>query len=1034
MSDYSLNHTDMKKIIYTILLTCFLLPGITFAQTVIRGTVKDNTGGIPGVTVREKNNLGNGTSTNVNGEFQLSLKGTNKIIEISFLGFVTQEVNTTGKTNVTITLQEDLKNLDEVVVTGYGTVKKITNTGAISTVSGADVRTTPTTNVQNTLAGRAPGFFSQQRSGQPGKTGSDFYIRGVNSLASESQKPLVIVDDVEYTYDQLSQIDVNEIESFTILKDASTTAVYGIKGANGVVVVTTRRGKVGKPRVTFNTESGLQEAVHVPNFLNSFQVATLKNEAIANDNDGTPPEFSPEDLEHWRTGDDPYGHPDVNWYKALFKQFAYQNRNSIDIQGGSEKIKYFISTGQVYQDGLLRNFSKGNYEAPQNNYAYERYTFRTNLDMQATKDLKLRLDVSGRIGNTTEPHVTGSISNVSALSTIYSFGRLPPYAEPLLNPDGSYPWAKRSRNIFYETSILGRLALQGYDKTYRNEFNILFGADHKLDFITKGLSVSGRIAYAGDVSYARGLNRNAIPAFYYDPVAQTYTPASNGLYRLDPLSLSSSGTNISNKTVNSLGKIDYNKTFGNHNVYGFVLYNLNNVINANGSQEYAPVSSQGYTFKTGYNYKQRYLIDFSGAYNGTSQFVGNKTKGFFPAVSAGWNIAEEPYIKKKFKFLDLLKLRGSYGLTGSDITKGNNYKTDQVYNGGPNYSFGDTNNTFSSIEEGSLGNLDITWEKSKKFDVGIDAQLFKSKLSLTIDYFSDYRYDQLFIKQNTLNIIGVTLPYTNSAITENKGYDGQVSYRDNIGKVNYNASFVFSFAKNKIIDQGEAPPRYAYLAKTGQPIGQPFGYNSLGFFQTADEVANYAHLANAKPGDLKYEDLNGDGVIDQQDYRAIGKPNLPQTVLGSTLGIGYKGFSVSVLFQGSFNYSYAIGTQASIPFQANLQENALGRWTPTNNINATFPRLSANVAGPSSPSNSSTFWMVNAKYIRLKSVDLGYSLPKKWVGALNLSTARIYFSGYDLFTWSNFSLYSQDPEVANGASGGTYPVQKVYNVGLQVGF
>lgn len=1024
----------MKKIIYTILFTCFLLPSIAFAQTVIRGTIKDITGSVPGVSVQEKGIKGNGTITNENGEFKLTLKGTAKILQITAIGYLPQEVNVAGKTSISITIKGDVKGLEEVVVVGFGTTKKITNTGAISTVSGADIRSIPTPNVQNTLAGRAPGFFSQQRSGQPGKTGSDFYIRGVNSLSAESQKPLVIVDDVEYTYDQLSQIDANEIESFTILKDASTTAVYGIKGANGVVVVTTRRGKLGKPRVSFNTESGVQSAVHVPNFLNAYQVATLKNEA--NTNDGiTVPEFTAEDLEHWRTGDDPYGHPDVDWYNALFKKYAYQNRNNIDITGGSEKIRYFISAGQFYQNGALRDFSKGTYEAPENNYAYERYTFRSNLDMQATKNLKLRLDVTGRIGNTTEPHLTGSPTNVSALSTVYSFDRLRPYSEPLLNPDGSYPWAKRSR--YFETSILGRLALQGYDKTYRNEFNILFGADHKLDFITTGLSVSGRIAYAGDVSYGRGLNRNAIPAFYYDPVAQTYTPASNGLYRLDPLSLSGSGTNISNKTVNSLAKIDYNNQFGNHHIYGFVLYNLNSVINANsnsGFQEYAPISSQGYTFKAGYDYKQRYLVDFSGAYNGTSQFVGKKTKGFFPAVSAGWNIAEEPFIKRQFKFLDLLKLRGSWGMTGSDVTKGNNYKTEQVYGGGPGYSFGETNNSFSSIQEGSLGNLNITWEKSRKTDIGIDAQFFGNKFSFTVDYFYDYRYDQLYIKQDVLNIIGVTLPYTNSAITQNKGFDGIVSLRNNIGKVNLNVGFTFSTAKNKILYQGEAAPRYAYLAKTGLPIGQTFGYNALGFFQTTDEVNNYPHLANAKPGDLKYEDINGDGVIDGQDFRAIGKPNLPQTVLGSTFGADYKGFSLNLLFQGSFDYSYQIGTQASIPFQANLQQSVLGRWTPENNVNATYPRLSADVAGPSSPANNSTFWLINAKYVRLKSVDLGYRLPQRWAGALHVATARIYLSGYDLYTWSNFSLYSQDPEVANGASGGTYPVQKVYNLGLQVGF
>jgi TonB-linked SusC/RagA family outer membrane protein len=1030
----------MKKLLQIILFTCCLAPSLLWAQTVVRGTVKDNTGGIPGVSVFEKGLSGNGTTTNERGEFTLTLKGTSKALEVTAIGYVKQTADVTGKTNIIITLVEDAKGLNEVIVVGFGTTKPITNTGAISTVSAADIRTTPTPNIQNTLAGRAPGFISQQRSGQPGRSGSEFFIRGVNSLSSDSQKPLIIVDDVEYTYDQVSQIDANEIESFTILKDASTTAVYGIKGANGVLVITTRRGKIGKPRVSFNTESGIQSAVNKPKFLNAYTVASLRNEALRNDGITLPSEyFSDSDLEHWRKGDDPYGHPDVDWYNAVFKDRAYQMRNNVDISGGSEKIKYFISTGHVFQEGMLRNFSKGTFEAPDNNYAYERYTFRSNLDMQATKDLSLRLDVTGRIGNTTEPHIS-----TSPLSTVYSFQRLSPYSQPLINPDGSYPYGARSRTGFQETSLIGRLALGGYDKTYRNEFNVLVSANHKLDFITRGLSALARIAYAGDVSYDRNLFRANIPASYYNPATDTYTQHTAGVYRLDPLTRNSTASNtITRRTVNSLAKIDYNRTFGSHTFYGFLLYNLNDVIRGsyntekdlNLLQEYPPVASQGLTFKAGYDYKQRYLIDFSGAYNGTSQFVGKKTMGFFPAVSAGWNISEEPFFKKRFKFVDLLKLRGSYGLTGSDVTRGNTYKTEQVYLVGENnYNFGETSTTYTTLEEGSLGNADITWEKSKKTDIGLDVQLFGSKLNLTVDYFYDYRYDQLFIKNDVLNIIGVSLPYTNSAITENKGWDGQISYRNKVGSVSYNAAFTFSTAVNKIVYQGEAAPRYDYLARTGRPIGQGFGYNTLGFFQTQQEVDSYAHLPNARPGDLKYEDINNDGLIDLEDQRAIGKPNLPQTVLGTNFGFEYKGFSLSILLQGSFDYSYRIATAGVIPFQANLQEVALKRWTPETAATATYPRLSSNLAGPSSPSNASSFWLVDAKYVRLKSVDIGYRIPKKWLSAIKISTARLYLSGYDLFTWANFDLYSQDPEIASLGSAGTYPVQKVYNLGLQIGF
>ncbi|TZF82787.1 TonB-dependent receptor [Pedobacter sp. BS3] len=1022
----------MKKIIQFILIYS-MLPYVIYAQNSIRGTVKDEQGALPGVSIIEKGMKGNGTVTNERGEFQLQLKGSSHTLVISSIGYITQEVNVTGKTVITVNLKTDAKGLDEVVVVGYGTTKKITNTGATSSISAAEIRTTPTPNVQNTLAGRVPGFISQQRSGQPGQSGADFYIRGVNSLNSAAQKPLIIVDDVEYTYDQVAQLDVNEIETFTVLKDASSTAVYGVKGANGVLIITTRRGKLGKPKINFVTESGLQEPFKKYHYLNAFQVASLYNEANYNDNPDAALPFTYEDLEHWRKGDDPYGHPDVDWYNVIFKNRAYQTRNNIDLSGGSERVKYFVSAGYVFQNGMLHNFSKGTGQ-PDNNYAYQRYNFRSNLDMQATKDLSLRLDVTGRLGTTTEPHIT-----TAPLSTVNSYQRLPPYAMPLINPDGSYPYAFRSR--YLEPSLVGRLALQGYDRTYRNEFNILLGGTHKLDFITKGLSIKGRVAFASDVRYVRSLSRaeGHIPAFYYDPVNNTYTQHSNQLYTLEPLTLSGGAAdNVSLKTINTQAILDYDRTFDNtHHVYGLVLYNRNQYTTGQKSLEVAPNSFRGYSFRFGYDYKRRYLIEFDGAYNGSDRFVSKNRYGWFPAVSAGWNISEEPFFKKAVKFVDLLKLRGSFGLVGSDVVANDTYKYEQVYETGSSttdYSFGESHNNAPTIQEGDLGNLDITWEKSRKTDIGLDAQLFNGQLSFGIDYFYDLRYDQLISRRSVLDIIGIGLPLVNLGRTENKGWDGQIAYNKNKGDFTYSAAFTFSFAKNKILYIDEAAARYPWLAETGRPIGQATGYNVLGFFQSQDEVDNYAHVANAKPGDLKYEDKNGDGVIDQLDQVPIGKPNLPQTVLGTSLGAGYKGFSINVLLQGSFNYSFRIASAGIIPFQGNLQPVHLGRWTPETAATATYPRLSAVLSGPSSPNTSSNFWLIDAKYLRLKSVDIGYMLPKKWVNHLGISSARLYLSGYDLATWSNFSLYQQDPEITSSGSAGTYPVQKVYNLGLQVGF
>lgn len=1027
----------MKKLIQIIILTVGLFPCLVFAQTTIRGTVNDANGPLPGVSIQEKGASGNGTVSDGKGTFTLKLKGTSNTLVFSFISYITQEVNVSGKSTVNIVLKEDTKGLNEVIVVGYGTTKKITNTGSVSSISASELVSTPTPNVQNTLAGRVPGFISQQRSGQPGSTGSDFYIRGVNSLSSDSQKPLIIVDDVEYTYDQVSQLDANEFETVTILKDASTTAIYGIRGANGVMIITTKRGKIGKPQINFNTEHGLQSAVNTPKFLNAYQVAVLRDEAQTNDGIAANKlDFSDADLEHWRAGDDPYGHPNVDWYNTIFKKYAYQTTNNFNISGGSEKVTYFVSLGQVGQTGALHDFSAGT-GAPENNYSYERYNFRSNLDMQATKTLKLRLDITGRLGTTTEPHIA-----TSPLSTVYSFQRLPPYAEPLMNPNGTYPWAFRSRNTYYETSLIGRLALQGYDRTYRNEFNILFNATQKLDFITKGLSVSAHVAYASDISYDRSLSRDEIPAFYYNPADKSYTVQNNGLYALPTLTLSSSAANsISNKTVDSQGSLNYDRAFGGHHVYALLLYDFNSITSADyvtASKlvvEPGPATTFGSTFRAGYDFKQRYLFEFDGAYNGSNRFVGLQHQlGFFPAVSVGWNVAEEPFFKKNVLFVDLLKFRASVGLTGSDVTGGNVYKTEQIYTTGTSYSFGETTNSAATIQEGDLGNPNITWEKSRKTDVGMDMQLFNGKLGLTVDYFYDRRYDQLITRQDALKILGVGLPVLNSGITENKGFDGQVNYHNQLGKLTYSTAFTFTVARNKVLYNGIPTPRYPWLSKVGQPINQASGYNVLGFFKDQADVDNSAHLANAKPGDLKYQDLNNDGVIDQQDIRGIGQSNLPQTVLGTTLGLGYKGFSFDILFQGSFDYSYRIASAGIIPFQGNLQQFALNRWTPETAATASYPRLSADLAGPSSPSNNSTFWQINAHYIRLKSIDFGYSFPKAWLSRLKISNAKLYVSGYDLVTWSNFAMYAQDPEITDGGSAGTYPVQKVFNIGLQVGF
>lgn len=510
----------MKHILLLLLLAISL--SSMAQQKSISGTVKDLNGVLPGAAVVEKGVPTNGAITDADGRFKLTLKGKSNAVIVKLIGFTTQEISVTGVVTLDVILQPATQGIDEVVVVGFTQTRRITNTGAVSGITGAEIRNVPTANVQNTLMGKLPGFVSQQRSGQPGRDASDFFIRGVSSLNSEGNKPLIIVDDIEYSYDQLQQINVNEIESISILKDASTTAIYGIKGANGVLVVTTRRGKSGRPQVNVRAESGLQAPVKTPRLLDAYNTGLLVNEAYKND--GLTPLFTDADLELFRNGKDPYGHPNINWYETVFKKFAQQANTNVDISGGTEAVKYFISGGFLTQNGLVKDFSDPRNEV-NTNYFFRRYNFRSNLDMRANKTLTLRLDLTARFGDINEPH------EANVVSEVYNFEKIHPYSAPVMNPDGSYAFAADTKDKL--PTINARLANGGYTRSKRTDFNALFGATQQLDFLTKGLSLTARVAYAGVEQYSRNLFRPVDPpSYHYNPVDGSYTLDPRGNYRL----------------------------------------------------------------------------------------------------------------------------------------------------------------------------------------------------------------------------------------------------------------------------------------------------------------------------------------------------------------------------------------------------------------------------------------------------------------------------------------------------------------------
>jgi TonB-linked SusC/RagA family outer membrane protein len=1027
-----------------------MVPVVVFAQNKpVTGSVRDLTGALPGASVVEKGLPSNGVITNANGKFSLTLKGKSNIIVVKFIGYITQEYAFKDGNTADIILQTNNNGLDEVAVVGYGKRSRPTNTGAVSSISAADIRTVPTANVQNALTGKLPGFFSQQASGQPGKDASDFYIRGVSSLNPAGNQPLIIVDDIQYSYDQLQQINVNEIESISILKDASTTAIYGIKGANGVLVVTTRRGKSGAPKVNLRVETGVQAPTKTPTFLDSYHSAVLINEAQTND--GIPTTFSQQDLDHFKNGDDPYGHPNVDWYNKIFKKNTYQANTNLDISGGNSALKYFISGGILKQNGLVRDFAD-----PQSlvntNYYFNRYNFRSNLDLKANKTLDLRLDVTTRFSDLNQPY------NQNAVGEIYNFTKETPFTAPYLNPNGSYSYAYSSFNPDHLPTLNARLAAGGYQHSRRTDFNFLFGATQKLDALTDGLSLTGRVAYSSIEQFTKQIfNGGGIPAYHYNPTNNQYSLQPGGTYVYSTYVLTgNTDMNSNNYDVQLYANYDHN--FSNaHHVTGLLLfnqtsqtYNAQSLLDA--SLVAVPQKFQGVSGKLGYDYMQKYLLEFNIAYNGTDRFAANHRFGYFPALSIGYNIAKEKFFSDKFPVFSLLKVRASYGLVGSDAAPGNRYVYNQVYKQGGGYYFGETPTGYGTIYEDALSNANVVWERAKKTDIGLDMNLFNDKISATIDYFHDIRYDQLIVPGSVPEILGVGLPAVNIGKTRNQGFDGQISYHSTLGKVQYNVGFVFSYAKNKILFQDEATPAYPWLSKTGQPIGQQFGYHSLGYY-TADDISKITAYKAAhggsnvgdpiavpdnglplQPGDLKYQDLNGDGQINVFDQRAIGHPNLPNTSLGLSLQAVYKGFSISALFAGSFNYSFAVLGTGIEPFQSQFQPIHEERWTPATAATAQFPRLTTNPTSVNSPTAYfSDYWLINAYYIRLKTIDVGYQLPAKML-PFKINNARIYLSAYNLFTWDNFKKYQQDPEVATNTAGDAYINQRVINIGIQAGF
>ncbi|HWW42500.1 TonB-dependent receptor [Pedobacter sp.] len=958
---------------------------------------------LPGVNIKVES-TNNGGLTDNKGNFLLKNVKAGDVIIISMLGYVPQRITLNSQTELSITLLEDSQGLNEVVVVGLGTQKKASVIGAISSISTKELKQSPVANISNALAGRLPGLVAIQRSGAPGVNGNDaaqLYIRGIASLNNSS--PLIVVDGVEGR--TISDIDANDVESVSILKDATATAIYGMRGANGVVLITSRRGSSAKaPSINFTSQFGFQTPTRIPETVNSYEYALLYNQA--NKNNGTPLTYTQQQLDGYKNHTDPYLYPDNNFADLLLKKKSLMNRQNLTITGGSNFARFFVSAGYLSQQGIYKKFDTP-YPSDQ---VFRRYNFRANVDIDVTKTTLVRLDLSGSFGSLNRPAYPNE--------PFFSIVRFAPNAFPIKNPNGTwggYPTVKNNP--------VAELADVGYVINYAGRQQGTFMLTQKLDVLTKGLSATMSLSY--DANYAQDQTRSkSYDAFQYN---------SNGSYtRINTATKlgAVSGAYGLSRFSTYRANLGYDRSFGDHNVTSTIFYSqqksFSNVAIASGLQ--------GLQGRTTYNYKNKYFAEATYAYNGSENFAPGKRFGLFPAGAIGWIVSSEDFFKERVKFISFLKLRGSFGIVGND-----SYSSRFLYNGyysdGTGTSFGNPPAGVGGLQETFIGNSDITWEKGYKRNIGIESKWFNNMLSFNVDLFQENRKN-ILVAPLTPGLAGfpTTAPINKGEVV-NKGIEAELGIHENFGGVQVNVLANIGFNRNKVLDNNQAVPKYAYQSGIGQRVGQTFGLIAEGFFQNQQEINNspvQTFTNRVIPGDLKYKDVNGDGRIDDFDRVPIGYSSVPEIQYGTTLNLSYKNFDISVLFQGSANSSAYFDSFGYTPFfsQGTVLKAFLGSWTPETAASATYPRIDIG----SNPNNSriSTFTLQNGNYLRLKNVEIGYSFSQAFLKRIGLQSVRVFANGQNLHTWSKITL--TDPEYGSGSIGSTYPQQKVYNFGLSLNF
>ena len=994
------------------------------AEMTVEGVVIDEQGEpLIGVSVRLQG-TGGGVATSLDGNFRLGKVPVGATLLFSYLGFKPQEVTVKSDEKLRVVLRPDIEVLDEVVVVGYGSQKRNSVTGAISTVQSKELLKSPTGNLSTSVAGRIPGLLVKQPSGQPGNDEATLRIRGLSTYAGDNS-PLVLVDGIERAY---NQIDPEEVETFTILKDAASTAVYGVRGGNGVILVTTKRGKIGKPKVSYSGNFSIQTPTQLPKVANSYQYATYFNQAIKNDTPGAPDYYTQEELNKYQDGSDPILYPDMEWVYEVFERSAPQQKHNINVSGGTQFVKYYVSLGYFNQTGLQKNVSQAyNYD---NKDSYNRVNLRSNVDMTISPTTQLGVTLGVNNGHKTR---------VPNHQLYYLTFCTPPNASPGYVDDKFVFLGGRfsDRNPVYELT-------RGLSDIYENHFDVTVELSQNLNFITSGLTAKGKVSY--DDNYRQRNTREKNEQRFYAS-RQTIDGEEQIIYKpsgeIGELGGSSNDFENRSKRIYGEASLNYNRSFNKvHNVTGLLLM----VAQKRHYGMPAPASvATGYIEYVGraaYSYNEKYLAEFNIGINGSENFKEGQRYGTFPAVSAGWIPTKEDFVKNFISpsILSWTKFRVSYGEVGNDKNRALRFfYYPQAFNYvDQSFRFGESSRFYPGYVQGTQTNPNVTWETSSKQNYAVETRFFKDKLSLNFDYFIDKRRDILTELGTQPFQTGFPSGTYNIGKTENKGYEIEFAWNHTINDFSYYLKGNYSFARNKIIHMDEALDKEnPNIWRTGRRVNEMFGYVQDGFFDSEEEIINSPSQFGVilTPGDVKYRDVNGDGKITIEDQVPLMNPNFPEVIYGVSGGISYKGFDMSFLFQGADKVTLPLGGNFKTPFggMGTIMEHSFDAWSPTNIEGAKYPKLSV-TNSQSQNGYDSTLWLLDASYLRLKNVEIGYTFNKKQLGAFKIiSSFRIYANAQNVYTWDKLKGIT-DPENKADNGGIEYPLVKVFNFGLNVNF